>query len=161
MREFFARLRLETQLGCSPSALRGVMQLLAQTIVETGHTWEQDGTVGGEVPEIIGAVDETFLERLVLIFLDLPTGYILLEEAAADRSYATWKALGDKRLEALGAPVRSVVSDRAKALLQLAEQGLECLSIPDVFHLVHDIVNNDSRREIQPSKHGALRIVFS
>jgi hypothetical protein len=46
------------------------------------------------------------LERLVLIFLDLPTGYILLEEAADDRSYATWKTLVDKRLEALGAPVR-------------------------------------------------------
>jgi hypothetical protein len=142
MSEFFARLRLETQVGCSPSALRGVMQMLAQTILETGHTWEQDGTVGGEVPELIGAVDETFLERLVLIFLDLPTGYILLEEAADDRSYATWKALGDKRLEALGAPVRYLVSDRAKALLQLAEQGLECLSIPDVFHLVHDIVKS-------------------
>ena len=35
-----------------------------------------------------------------------PTGYILLEEAADDRSYATWKTLVDKRLEALGAPVR-------------------------------------------------------
>jgi hypothetical protein len=84
------------------------------------------------------------LERLVLIFLDLPTGYILLEEATEDRSYATWKALVDKRLEALGAPVRSLVSDRAKALLQLAEQGLECLSIPEVFHLVHDIVKSYS-----------------
>jgi hypothetical protein len=144
MSEFFARLRLATQVGCSPSALRGVMQVLEQTILETGHTWEQDGTAGGEVPEIIGAVDETFLERLVLIFLDLPTGYILLEEATEDRSYATWKALVDKRLEALGAPVRYLLSDRAKALLQLAEQGLECLSIPDVFHLVHDIVKSYS-----------------
>ena len=142
--EFFARLRLETQVGCSPSALRGVMQVLEQTILATGHSWEQDGTAGGEVPEIIGAVDETFLARLVLIFLDLPTGYILLEEAADDRSYATWKALVDKRLEALGAPVRYLVSDRATALLQLAEQGLECLSIPDVFHLVHAIVKSYS-----------------
>ena len=32
------------------------------------------------------------------------------------------------------------VSDRAKALIQLAEQGLECLSMPDFFHVVHDIV---------------------
>src|SRR5713101_4123901 len=35
MSEFFARLRLETQVGCSPSALRGVMEALAVTIVET------------------------------------------------------------------------------------------------------------------------------
>jgi Family of unknown function (DUF6399)/IclR helix-turn-helix domain len=142
--EFFACLHLATQVGSSPGALRGVVQTLEQAIVEMGHAWEQDATAHGEVPEIIGAVDETFLERLLLVFLDLPTGYLLLEEAVDDRSYATWKALVDKRLDALGAPVRYLVSDRAKALIQLAEQGLECLSIPDVFHLVHDIVKSYS-----------------
>lgn len=64
------------------------------------------------------------MEQLLLVFLDLPSGYVLLEEAAEDRSYATWKALVDKRLEALGARVRYLVSDRAQALIQLAEQGL-------------------------------------
>src|SRR5262245_34492260 len=33
MHEFFARLRLETQVGCSPSALRRVMQTLAETVL--------------------------------------------------------------------------------------------------------------------------------
>jgi hypothetical protein len=142
--EFFARLHLATSIGSSPSALRGVMQALEQIILETGQAWEQNATAGGEVPEIIGAVDETFLEHVLLVFLDLPTGYILLEEAVEDRSYATWKALVDQRLAALGAPVRYLVSDRAKALIQLAQQGLECLSIPDMFHLVHDIVKSYS-----------------
>jgi hypothetical protein len=109
-----------------------------------GHAWKQDATVAGEVPEIIGAVDETFLERLLLVFLYLPTGYLLREEAVEDRSYAAWKGLGDKRLETLRAPVCYLVSDRAKSLIQLAEQGLECLSIQDVFHLVHDIVKSYS-----------------
>jgi len=162
--EFFARLHLATSIGSSPSALRGVMQALAQIILETGQAWEQNATAGGEVPEIIGAVDETFLEHLLLVFLDLPTGYILLEEAVEDRSYATWKALVDQRLAALGAPVRYLVSDRAKALIQLAQQGLECLSIPDMFHLVHDIVKSYSlalgrqlkqaRRELQKAEDG-------
>ncbi len=142
--EFFARLHLATQVGSSPGALRSLMQVLEQTIVETGQAWEQEGTAGGDLLEIIGAVDETFLEQLLLVFLDLPSGYVLLEEAAEDRSYATWKALVDKRLEALGARVRYLVSDRAQALIQLAEQGLECLSIPDVFHLMHDIVKSYS-----------------
>lgn len=144
MSEFFSHLHLETQVGSSPGALRGVLQTLAQAILEIGQAWEQDAVAAGEVPEIIGAVDETFLERLLLVFLDLPTGYLLLEEAVEDRSYATWKGLVDKRLETLGAPVRYLVSDRAKALIQLAQQGLECLSIPDVFHLVHDIVKSYS-----------------
>ena len=37
-----------------------------------------------------------------------------------------------------------MVSDRAKALIQLAEQGLECLSMPDFFHVVHEIVKSYS-----------------
>jgi len=35
-----------------------------------------------------------------------------------------------------------LVSDRAKALIPLAEKGLECLSIPDVFPLIHDLVKS-------------------
>ncbi len=35
--------------------------------------------------------------------------------------------------------MHSLVSDRAKALIKLAETGLSCLSIPDVFHLLHDL----------------------
>ena len=35
MSEFFARLHLETQVGCSPSALRGVMQALEAALLET------------------------------------------------------------------------------------------------------------------------------
>src|SRR4029453_8992264 len=43
MSEFFARLHLATQVGCSPSALRRVMQTLEATILETAATWEKDG----------------------------------------------------------------------------------------------------------------------
>ncbi len=142
--EFFVRLRLEMQVGCSPSALRGVMEALGVTIEETAQAWEQDGVAGGEVREIIGAVDETFLEQMILVFQDVPTGYIVQEEVADDRTYATWKALVDERLKALGTSVLYLVSDRAKALIQLAEQGFECLSMPDFFHFMHDIVKSYS-----------------
>jgi DNA-binding Lrp family transcriptional regulator len=141
---FFARLHLATQVGCSPSALRRVIKTLEATILETAATWEKDGVAMGDGQEIIGAVDETFLERMVLILLDLKTGYVVLEETADDRSYATWQALVDQRLDALRAQVRYVVSDRAKALIQLAVKGLKCLSMPDFFHLVHDIVKSYS-----------------
>jgi hypothetical protein len=142
--EFFARLHLATQVGCSPSALRSLMEALAVTIVETAQAWEQDGVAAGEVREIIGAVDETFLEHMILVFQDVPTGYIVQEEVADDRTYATWKALVDERLKALGTSVLYLVSDRAKALIQLAEKGLECLSMPDFFHCVHEIVKSYS-----------------
>ena len=142
--EFFTRLRLATQVGCSPSALRGVMQALETALLETAATWEQDGCAGGDMREIIGAVDETFLERMILVLMDLTTGYLLLEEVAEDRTYPTWKTLVEERLTALGVGVLYVVSDRAQALIQLAEQGLECLSVPDFFHVVHEIVKGYS-----------------
>jgi hypothetical protein len=148
--EFFARLRLQPQLGCSPTALRGVLQTLEAVLLEIAPMWEQDGTGHGEIREIIGAVDETFLEQMMLVFLDIPTRYIVLEATAEDRSYATWKALVDERLKALGTGVLYLVSDRAKALIQLAEQGLECLSIPDCFHLMHEIVKRYSLAIARP-----------
>jgi hypothetical protein len=144
LHEFFVRLHLATQMGCSPTALRRVMQTLEATILETAATWEQEGGATSEGREVIGAVDETFLERMMLVCMDLVSGYLLFEEVAEDRSYDTWYALVEKRLTALGAQVRYVVSDRAKALIQLAEKGLECLSMPDFFHLMHDIVKSYS-----------------
>ncbi len=142
--EFFGRLRLETHVGCSPSALREVMQALEHVLLETAEAWEHEGVAAGEVRPIIGAVDETFLERMMLVFMDLVSGYLLFEEVAEDRTSTTWYALVEARLEALGVGVVYLVSDRAKALIKLAEQGLECLSIPDVFHLIHDLVKSYS-----------------
>lgn len=121
--EFFARLRLPTHVGCSPTALRGVMQRLEAVLLAIAQAWEHDGTAHGAVRESIGAVDETFLAQMMLVFLDVPTGSIVLEATAEDRSDATWKALVDERLNTLGTDVLSLVSDRAQALMQLAEQG--------------------------------------
>jgi Family of unknown function (DUF6399)/IclR helix-turn-helix domain len=142
--EFFTRLHLETQVGSSPSALRGVMHAVETALLETAQAWEQDACAGAEVREIIGAVDETFLEQMMLVLMDLCTGYALLEDVAEDRTYTTWKAGVEARLTALGTTVRYLVSDRAKALIQLAEQGLECLSMPDFFHCMHDLVKGSA-----------------
>jgi len=140
--EFFTHLRLETQIGCSPSALGGVMQALETAILATTEAWEHDGVAAGDMREIIGAVDETFLQRMMLVFIDLVSGYLLFEEVAEDRSYDTWHALVKARIEVLGVDVLYLVSDRAKALIKLAETGLECLSMPDVFHLIHELVKS-------------------
>jgi hypothetical protein len=45
------------------------------------------------------------------------------------------------------------VSDRAKALIQLAEQGLECLSMPDFFHVVHELIKSYSLALGRPLRH--------
>jgi Family of unknown function (DUF6399)/IclR helix-turn-helix domain len=142
--EFFSRLHLEAHIGCSPSALRSVMHNLERIILETAAAWEQEGVAHGEVRPIIGAVDETFLQRMMLVFMDLASGYLLMEEVAVDRTYDTWYGCVHGRLKTLGIGVSYLVSDRAKALIKLAETGLHCLSIPDLFHLSHDLAKGYS-----------------
>jgi hypothetical protein len=34
--------------------------------------------------------DETFLERMMLVFMDLVSGYLVFEEVAEDRTYQIW-----------------------------------------------------------------------
>jgi len=142
--EFFSRLRLEAHVGCSPSALRHVMHTLDRLILETAAAWEKEGIAHGEIRPVIGAVDETFLQRMMLVFMDLATGYGLMEEVAADRSYDTWFDRVNERLKTFGTEALYMVSDRAKALIKLAHTGLGCPSIPDLFHLGHDLVKGYS-----------------
>jgi hypothetical protein len=142
--EFFGRLRLEAHVGCSPSALRSVIHTLERLLLDTAAAWEKEGIAHGEIRPVIGAVDETFLQRLMLVFMDLATGYVLMEDVAADRSFDTWFDRTNERLTTLGTERLYVVSDRAKALIKLAHTGLGCPSIPDLFHLSHDLAKGYS-----------------
>jgi hypothetical protein len=120
------------------------MRTLERLVLATTSAWEQEGIAHGEIRPVIGAVDETFLQRMMLVFMDLATGYLLMEEIAADRRYETWFERANARLSAFGAEVLYLVSDRAKALIKLAEKGFDCLSIPDLFHLGHDLAKGYS-----------------
>jgi len=142
--DFFNRLRLDGHVGCSPSALRRLMHTLERVILDTTTAWEQEGIAHGEIRPVIGAVDETFLQRMMLVFMDLTTGYVLMEQTAEDRSYETWFERANTRLKRFGVEVSYLVSDRAKALIKLAHQGFGCLSIPDLFHLSHDLAKGYS-----------------
>ena len=144
MRAFFACLRLEQHVGCSPSTLRAVMDTLEALILETTEAWAREGIAHGQIGPIVGSVDETFLERMILVFMDLASGYVLFEEVADDRTYETWNDRVKARLEPMKASVVYLVSDRVKALIKLAETGLKCPSIPDLLHLLHELVKGYS-----------------
>lgn len=129
------------------------MEALEAVLLETAATWEHEGVAAGEIRPIIGAVDDTFLERMMLVFMDLASGYLVAEEVAADRSYDTWYAVVTARLATLGVGVRYMVSDRAKALITLADTGLACLSVPDFFHLLHDLTKSYSLAIVSRLRH--------
>src|SRR6516162_11283118 len=162
--EFFGRLRLEGHVGCSPSALRTVMHLLERLLLDTAAAWEQEGIAHGEIRPVIGAVDETFLQQMMLVFMDLATGSLLMEEVAADRSFATWFDRTNERLTTFGTQVLYRVSDRAKALIKLTHTGRRCPSSPAVFHLGYDRAQGyalgifgrlrHAKRELEHAKQG-------
>lgn len=80
------------------------------------------------------AADETFFgDFLILVLMDLRSGYLLLEDISDNRSFDTWFEKITPRLEALGIEINHAVSDRAKALIKLAVTGFECESGADLF----------------------------
>jgi hypothetical protein len=140
MRAFVARLRLARQGGGAPAAWRKRLQALAAARLETAGRWAKDGGAAGEVRAMMGAVDAPCWEQMRLVFQDGPTGSIVPEAVADDRTYATWQAVVDARRTALGTAVLSLVRDRANALSQLAEHGVAGLRMPDWFHGVQALI---------------------
>jgi hypothetical protein len=137
--EFFHRIRLERYLAVSPSALRSLRtQMEAVILAYQAEQEQQIGQTARRVPLIAGA-DETFFEQVILVMMDLGSGYLVLEEAAEDRTYGTWQERTQAAITKLGLELRSVVSDRAKALIKLALTGLGCPSVPDLFHALRDL----------------------
>jgi hypothetical protein len=54
--EFFIRLHLETHVGCSPSALRSLLQQLEVILLEIGQRWEQKGSSRGRCEKLLAAL---------------------------------------------------------------------------------------------------------
>ena len=95
---FFGRLPLEAHGGGAPNALRRVMHTLERRILDTATTWEQEGRAPGARRPVIGAVDETFLQRMMLVFMALASGDRWLAEVAGDRREDTWSDRAHDRL---------------------------------------------------------------
>ncbi len=141
MSEFLKLIRVNSHVGVSPSALRTMLNKMEELLVEFGRMQEEKPRQkGGTGREIVGSGDETwFNDQMLLVLLDLVSGYLVMEEAATDRSYETWDVKAQSRLHQLGLNVRHFVSDRGKALVKLATSSFGCLAGADIFHAQYDI----------------------
>jgi hypothetical protein len=137
--EFFHRVRLDRHVGSSPTALRSLRRQLEEVILAYQATQQRERRPSEHRIGICAGADKTFFDQVILVLMDLTSGYIVLEEPAADRRYDTWQARVHEALEPLGIRLRYLVSDRAKALVKLALDGFHCLSMPDVFHALRDL----------------------
>jgi hypothetical protein len=78
--------------------------------------------------------DEVFFGLPVLVLMELGSGYIFTEVQSEDRTYETWKEQIQPWWGQSGWQCHLMVSDRAKALIKLAAEGLGCVSVTDLFH---------------------------
>lgn len=137
--EFFKSLRLDRFIGVSPTMIKNYINKV-QDKLEEYEKEQRSQKIPDKILKIVGGVDETFFDMMVLVFMDLPSGYIFIEEASEDRCYDTWKDKVQSIIDKYGIKIKYLVSDRAKALIKLAEKGIGCLSIPDLFHASHEVV---------------------
>jgi len=132
-------LRLDKHIAVSPTTIRKIRDKMSELLIEYKKQQEKNHSPK-ELLKVVGGVDETFFEKMILIFMDLSSGYIFFEEESQDRSYNTWMEKVHSIVNKFGIKIEYIVSDRAKALIKLAVKGLECLSIPDLFHASYEIV---------------------
>jgi len=135
---FFKLIRINTHVGVSPSVLRQQMSHIETLLPLFQQQCEKDASV--QPRSIVAAMDETFFgDFLILVLMDLSSGYLLLEDISHDRRFDTWLEKAAPRLIELGIEVNHAVSDRAKALIKLAITGFDCQSGADIFHAQQDV----------------------
>lgn len=131
--QFLKALRLGLHVGCSVSALDQLKQRMMDTIeaYETAQAEQCQPQTGQGI--CVGA-DEVFFGLPVLVLVELASGYLLTEVQSEDRSYESWKEQIQHWWTQAGWQCHFMVSDRAKALIKLATDGLGCVSVADLFH---------------------------
>lgn len=138
--DFFNRVRLEKHFGASPASIQSMIKKMEDALVIYQQMQEEKQRVTCAPRDVIAGGDETFFrEFLVLVLIDLPSGYLLMEDISNDRSYETWQKKAQIRLDQMGMRVKYFVSDCAKALAKLALEGFECQSGADLFHGEYEI----------------------
>ena len=135
---FFKLIRIDTHVGVSPSALRQQLSHMESLLPLFQQQCEKDAPA--QPRSAVMAMDETFFgDFMILVLMDLSSGYLLLEDISQDRRFDTWFEKAIPRLKDLGIDVNHAVSDRAKALIKLAITGFDCPSGADLFHAQHDV----------------------
>lgn len=135
--QFFKTIRIDKHVGVSPTVLRD--QLTKIEILLPQFQAECENSLAKQTRKIVAGLDETFFgDFMILVLMDLRSGYLVLEEITEDRCFDTWYAKTTPRLESLGIEVSHAISDRAKALIKMAVTGFGCESGADVFHAQQD-----------------------
>ncbi len=135
---FFKMIRLDKHFGVSESSILREKNKMIDKINEFGEI-QKESCASDNAKKIVAAADETFFKKMILVFMDLRSGFIFSEKFSEKRDYDAWMKQTNKALKDFSVEVVYAVTDRAKALIKLAEDGFKVFSIPDLFHAARDI----------------------
>jgi len=136
---FFEIICITEFVGVSESSMlrlkKAMMQKLLQYQKELQPHIDQ---LASNMSIVVGA-DETFFDRLlILLFMDLSSGFIFLEQDAPDRKASTWStktAVVRHKFK----KVLCVASDRGKSIIKFTKNA-NIHSIAELFHLQQSVV---------------------
>jgi len=149
--EFFQLLHLERHVGISVASLQQLRAQMEEQILEYQRLQQAQLAAAQSPIEICASVDETFFDQVVLVMLDLASGFILVEAITEDCRYETWQQQTQQALSQLGLKVCYCVSDRAKALVKLALDEMGCPSVADLYSCLTGIVARRGARTFRGS----------
>lgn len=131
--DFFKMIRIDTHVGVSPGAMLSQLKRMEELL--PAFQQQCEASIPPGTRKAVLAADETFFSQMmILVLMDLSSGYLVLESIEDDRSFDTWFSAAQPRLKTLGIEPNHAISDRAKALIKLAVTGFDCASGADLFH---------------------------
>ena len=138
---FFSLLAVTAFAGLSPRSIARIENRIDDEIEEYRSIHDDRIKLSAKDIDIIVGADETFFENMmILVMMELKSGFIFSEKASEDRTYKTWDKFSMPWLSKFKS-IRCMVSDRAKALVKLANDSIKEVSVPDLFHLMQDTSN--------------------
>ena len=130
---------LSAFVGASYGTHQGLNAALEEALVAIAH--KQRAALARDMPhrQITVCEDETFHPQICLVALEPVSGFLLLEQYAADRKAATWTQALQVALVGLKVAVIQGTSDEATALHRHVEVDLGAHHSPDLFHGQHEV----------------------
>jgi hypothetical protein len=125
---------LSALVGASYGSQHAMNAQVQEAVV--GQAQELRATLAVDMPprEVTICEDETFHPEICLVAIEPVSGFIPLEQYAADRTAATWTQALEAALEGLAVKVIQGVSDEAKALRRHIEKDCGAQHASDLFH---------------------------
>jgi hypothetical protein len=149
---------LSAFVGTSYGTHQGLNAALEEAVVAVAGEQRAALAQGMAHRSVTVCEDETFHPEICLVALEPVSGFILLEQYAADRTAATWTAALHAAVAGLNVAVIQGASDEATALRRHVEVDLQAHHSPDLFHGQHEVSKGTSLHLARHVKQAAATV---